>query len=90
MWYPIGMIDVLKGRFTQSHSVRKQLSPLNLIYLNDITVHDWRYELMKLKMEWANSTLPKSQFSFRSHEKSQIPIPIAPILVQFQFNSELN
>ncbi len=57
-------------RFAHSHSVRKQLWTLNLVYLNDVTEHDRRY-MVELKIELANSATPKSQFQFRSLEKSQ-------------------
>ncbi len=33
--------------------------------MNDVTEHDRRYELVELKMELANSAVPKSQFQFR-------------------------
>ncbi len=77
-------------------SYRKSLRTLNLVCLNDVTEYDRRYELVELKMELENPSLPKCQFQFqfRSLEKFQFPIPIPfpPILTQFQFNSnsELN
>ncbi len=41
--------------------------PFNLVYLNDVTEHHRRYELVEWKMELANSSLPKgkSQFQFQ-------------------------
>ena len=38
----------------------------NLAYVNDVTEHGSRYELMELTMELANSALAKCQFQFRS------------------------
>ena len=55
-----------KVTFTQIQSVKKQLWTFSLVYMNDITKRDRTYELVELKMELANCSLPKMS----------IPIPI--------------
>ncbi len=73
-------------RFTQSCSVRKPLWTLNLVYLNDVTEYNRRFELVEL----TNSTLPKCQFQFRSLENfNSNSNHFGSIPIQFQFRSEL-
>ncbi len=57
------MIYVLKGKITQS-AVWEKSCQNSIFYVNDVTEHDGRYELVELNMDLANSTLPKSQFQF--------------------------
>ncbi len=78
-----------KVRFTQNHSVRKQLWTFNLLYmlyLNDVTEHDRRYELVELKWNCLIPLYQKCQFQFWDLEKFQFQF------YPFWFNShsELN
>ena len=57
--------------------------------MNDVTEHDRRYELVELKMELANSGLPKSLLKIFNSNSNSNSTHFDSIPIQFQFRFEL-